>query len=62
MKRKFCSQCGQPYDAPSCGPTHAIVAAECDECGGDHFVNRIDEDGDTVIDVCRTCPPPRVKP
>lgn len=26
----WCSQCGQRYDAPACGPTHAVIAAERD--------------------------------
>lgn len=26
--RTICSQCGQPYSASACGPTHAIIAAE----------------------------------
>lgn len=26
--RRTCSQCGKPFSAPSCGPTHALIQYE----------------------------------
>jgi len=26
--RTYCAQCGQPYEASACGPTHAVIAEE----------------------------------
>lgn len=28
MSRDFCSQCGQSFEARSCGPTHALISYE----------------------------------